>query len=126
MTEQANNETVAAAAPSNLRWYVVHAYSGMEKAVERNLRERIERSGMQDKFGRILVPTEEVVELKGGKLRGLRKAATNEATDARITAKSDDLVALIDGRLGVAYAFLTGKVKVDAPASDLMMLRKLF
>jgi transcriptional antiterminator NusG len=67
MTEQANNETVAAAAPSNLRWYVVHAYSGMEKAVERNLRERIDRSGMQDKFGRILVPTEEVVELKGGK-----------------------------------------------------------
>jgi transcriptional antiterminator NusG len=67
MSEQANNETVAAAAPSNLRWYVVHAYSGMEKAVERNLRERIDRSGMQEKFGRILVPTEEVVELKGGK-----------------------------------------------------------
>jgi putative sterol carrier protein len=66
------------------------------------------------------------VELKGGKLRGLRKAETNEATDARLTAKSDDLVALIDGRLGVAYGFLTGKVKVDAPASDLMMLRKLF
>lgn len=66
------------------------------------------------------------VELKGGKLRGLRKAETNQATDARITAKSDDLVALIDGRLGVGYAFLTGKVKVDAPASDLMMLRKLF
>jgi transcriptional antiterminator NusG len=58
---------VAAAAPSNLRWYVVHAYSGMEKAVERNLRERIDRAGMQDKFGRILVPTEEVVELKNGK-----------------------------------------------------------
>jgi transcriptional antiterminator NusG len=50
-----------------LRWYVVHAYSGMEKAVERNLRERIERAGMQAKFGRILVPTEEVVELKNGK-----------------------------------------------------------
>jgi transcriptional antiterminator NusG len=57
----------APAAPSNLRWYVVHAYSGMEKAVERNIRERIERAGMQSKFGRILVPTEEVVELKGGK-----------------------------------------------------------
>ena len=66
------------------------------------------------------------VELKGGKLRGLRKASTTDATDARITAKSDDMVALIDGRLGVAYAFLTGKVKIDAPASDLMMLRKLF
>jgi transcription termination/antitermination protein NusG len=51
----------------DLRWYVVHAYSGMEKAVERNIRERIERAGMQSKFGRILVPTEEVVELKNGK-----------------------------------------------------------
>jgi transcription termination/antitermination protein NusG len=57
----------AAAPPSNKRWYIVHAYSGMEKAVERNLRERIDRAGMQDKFGRILVPTEEVVELKNGK-----------------------------------------------------------
>lgn len=51
----------------NKRWYVVHAYSGMEKAVERNLKERIDRSEMKEKFGRILVPTEEVVELKGGK-----------------------------------------------------------
>jgi transcriptional antiterminator NusG len=57
-------ETVASS--GNKRWYVVHAYSGMEKAVERNLRERIERSGMKEKFGRILVPMEEVVELKGG------------------------------------------------------------
>ncbi|WP_375138483.1 transcription termination/antitermination protein NusG [Rubrivivax albus] len=56
-----------APAPTNMRWYVVHAYSGMEKAVERNIRERIERAGMQSKFGRILVPTEEVVELKNGK-----------------------------------------------------------
>jgi transcription termination/antitermination protein NusG len=56
-----------APANANLRWYVVHAYSGMEKAVERNIRERIERAGMQSKFGRILVPTEEVVELKNGK-----------------------------------------------------------
>jgi len=65
MTEQQAPE--AAASASALRWYVVHAYSGMEKAVERNLKERIERAGMQAKFGRILVPTEEVVELKGGK-----------------------------------------------------------
>lgn len=57
----------APVAPSNKRWYVVHAYSGMEKAVERNLRERIDRSELQDKFGRILVPMEEVVELKNGK-----------------------------------------------------------
>lgn len=50
----------------DLRWYIVHAYSGMEKAVERNIVERIQRSGMQDRFGRILVPTEEVVEMKNG------------------------------------------------------------
>ena len=56
---------VAAGNP-DLRWYIVHAYSGMEKAVERNIAERIARSGMQDKFGRILVPTEEVVEMKNG------------------------------------------------------------
>ena len=48
------------------RWYVVHAYSGMEKSVARALQERVDRSGMADKFGRILVPTEEVVEMRNG------------------------------------------------------------
>jgi transcription termination/antitermination protein NusG len=48
------------------RWYVVHAYSGFEKSVQRTLLERIERAGVQDKFGQILVPVEEVVEMKGG------------------------------------------------------------
>ena len=73
MTEELNIPQMSAEVPavvvpsSNKRWYVVHAYSGMEKAVERNLRERIDRSEMQGKFGRILVPMEEVVELKNGK-----------------------------------------------------------
>lgn len=48
------------------RWYVVHAYSGFEKSVQRALTERIARAGMQDKFGQILVPVEEVVEMKSG------------------------------------------------------------
>lgn len=52
-----------------LRWYVVHAYSGFEDQVMRSLKERIERSGLQDKFGEILVPTEEVVEMRDGKKR---------------------------------------------------------
>ena len=51
---------------SSKRWYVVHAYSGMEKSVMRALTERIERAGMQDQFGQILVPIEEVVEVKNG------------------------------------------------------------
>lgn len=49
------------------RWYVVHVYSGMEKSVHRALLDRIERAGLEDKFGRILVPSEEVIEVKGGK-----------------------------------------------------------
>ncbi|MFA7400626.1 MAG: transcription termination/antitermination protein NusG [Sideroxydans sp.] len=48
------------------RWYVVHTYSQFEKSVQRALLERIERTGVQDLFGQILVPVEEVVELKGG------------------------------------------------------------
>ena len=48
------------------RWYVVHAYSGFEKSVQRALAERIRRAGMAEKFGQILVPVEEVVEMKSG------------------------------------------------------------
>ncbi|MBE0474767.1 transcription termination/antitermination protein NusG [Rhodoferax sp.] len=57
---------MATSANPDLRWYVVHAYSGMEKTAERNILERINRAGMQSKFGRILVPVEEVVEIKNG------------------------------------------------------------
>jgi transcriptional antiterminator NusG len=48
------------------RWYVVHVYSGYEKSVQRALSERIQHQEMQDSFGRVLVPVEEVVELKQG------------------------------------------------------------
>jgi len=51
------------------RWYVVHAYSGYEKQVMRTLTERIALEGMEDRFGDILVPTEEVVEMRDGKKR---------------------------------------------------------
>ena len=67
--DMAGVATALGSAPADspdLRWYIVHAYSGMEKAVERNIAERIARASMQDKFGRVLVPTEEVVEMKNG------------------------------------------------------------
>jgi transcriptional antiterminator NusG len=51
------------------RWYVVHAYSGFEKHVKRSLGERIKLAEMEDLFGEILVPTEEVVEMRGGQKR---------------------------------------------------------
>ena len=52
-----------------LRWYVVHAYSGYELQVMRTIQERVKRFGLEDQFGEILVPTEEVVEMRDGKKR---------------------------------------------------------
>ena len=52
-----------------LKWYVVHAYSQYEKKVAAAIQERIERLDMQDRFGEIIVPTEEVIEMKGGQKR---------------------------------------------------------
>lgn len=52
-----------------MRWYVVHAYSGYENYVKKTLQEYIERAGMQERFGDILVPSEEVVEIRDGKKR---------------------------------------------------------
>jgi transcriptional antiterminator NusG len=51
------------------RWYVVHAYSGFEHQVVRSLSERIKYNKMEDQFGEILVPTEEVIEMRGGQKR---------------------------------------------------------
>lgn len=56
-------------AKDNKRWYVVHAYSGCEKAVIKYIQERIKLNGVENMFGEILVPTEEVVEMRGGQKR---------------------------------------------------------
>lgn len=71
MAEAVNEALASKPANSNpdLKWYVVHAYSGMEKSVERAIRTRITRAGMETKFGRILIPSEEVVEVKNGQRR---------------------------------------------------------
>src|SRR5690606_28606174 len=52
-----------------MKWYVVHTYSGFEKQVVRSLKEHIKNAGMEHKFGEILLPTEEVVEMKSGQKR---------------------------------------------------------
>ena len=51
------------------RWYVIHAYSGFEGQVKRSLEERVRRAGLEEFFGDILVPTEEVVEMRNGQQR---------------------------------------------------------
>jgi transcriptional antiterminator NusG len=52
-----------------MRWYVLQAFSGFENSVKRSLEERIERAGVQECFGEILIPTEEVIEIRGGQKR---------------------------------------------------------
>jgi transcriptional antiterminator NusG len=64
-------QAISSAAPTTAptvskRWYVVHAYSGFEKSVQKALVERVARSSYAEKFGQILVPMEEVVEVKNG------------------------------------------------------------
>src|SRR5215813_3280108 len=54
-------------------WYIVHTYSGFEERVRQNLRQRIEAMGMQEKFGDIRIPTETLVEMKGGKRREIQR-----------------------------------------------------
>lgn len=51
------------------RWYVVHVYSGFENQVKRSMEERIRHAGMEERFGEILVPTEEVIEMRAGQKR---------------------------------------------------------
>jgi transcriptional antiterminator NusG len=69
------------------KWYVVHAYSGFEKSVLRTLQDRIQRAGMQERFGQILVPVEEVVEMKSGQKNiswSRWKWTTRRGTSSRI------------------------------------------
>ena len=58
-----------------MRWYVVHAYSNFEHRVAEGLKERVKRAGCEDKFGEILVPTEEVVEMRDGQIVSDQRAA---------------------------------------------------
>ncbi len=55
------------AAPSNLQWYIIHTYSRFENKVKESLRSRVEALGMDDRVGQILIPTEDVVEMRNGK-----------------------------------------------------------
>ena len=63
----AEGAPAAAAAPSTKNWFIVHTYSGFEQKVSDSLRSRAEAFGFSDKIGQILIPTEEVVELRNGK-----------------------------------------------------------
>ncbi len=69
----ANNISETEAQPEDLRWYIVHTYSGQEDLVEKNLNLRINSLDMEDRIKQVLVPTEEEVVFKDGKRRSERK-----------------------------------------------------
>ncbi len=63
-------ESVAAGEPPrnpNMKWYIIHSYSGFERKVKESLESRIQAFGLQEKIGRVLIPTEPVTEVRGGK-----------------------------------------------------------
>lgn len=101
---------------SSKRWYVVHAYSGHEKKVASSLRERVVRAGMQDLFGDILVPTEEVVEMRGGqKRKSERKFFPGYVlVQMELTDETWHLVKETPRVLG----FIGGKADKPAPITD--------
>jgi transcriptional antiterminator NusG len=69
-TEESTGAAGAAAeAPRNpnMKWYIIHSYSGFERKVRESLESRVQAFGLQDKIGRVLIPTESVTEVRGGK-----------------------------------------------------------
>ncbi|ABI55800.1 transcription termination/antitermination protein NusG [Alkalilimnicola ehrlichii MLHE-1] len=98
------------------RWYVIHAYSGFEKQVKRSLEERIKRAGMEDKFGEILVPTEEVVEMREGqKRRSERKFFPGYVL---VQMELDDETWHLVKEVPRVMGFIGGRSDRPAPISD--------
>lgn len=99
-----------------LRWYVVHAYSNFEGQVKRALEERIKRAGMEDKFGEILVPTEEVVEMREGqKRRSERKFFPGYVL---VQMEMDDETWHLVKSVPKVLGFIGGSSDKPAPISD--------
>src|SRR5438309_7838257 len=51
----------------NMKWYIIHSYSGFERKVKESLESRVQAFGLQEKIGRVMIPTESVTEVRGGK-----------------------------------------------------------
>ena len=99
-----------------MRWYVVHAYSGFEKAVMRSLNERIALSTVKDHFGEVLVPTEEVVEMRAGKKRHTERKFFPGYVLVHMDL-NDDTWHLVKDTPRV-MGFIGGKADAPAPLSE--------
>lgn len=98
------------------RWYVVHAYSGYEKKVASSLKDRIELHNMQDRFGDVLVPTEEVIEMRSGqKRRSERKFFPGYVL---VQMELDDDTWHLVKETPRVMGFIGGKADKPAPITD--------
>ena len=98
------------------RWYVVHAYSGYEKQVMRALLERIELSSFAEKFGEVIVPAEEVVEMRAGKKR--RSERKFFPGYVLVQMELDDETWHLVKETPKVLGFIGGKADTPAPISD--------
>ena len=77
-TEQAANATAVPAVPEpanpNFKWYIIHSYSGFERKVKESIESRVQAFGLQDKIGRVVIPTEPVTEIRNGKKYTIERA----------------------------------------------------
>jgi transcriptional antiterminator NusG len=71
--EGENPEKLGPPANANFKWYIIHAYSGFERKVRESLEGRIEAFGLQNRIGRIMIPTEPVTEIVNGKKRTIER-----------------------------------------------------
>jgi transcription termination/antitermination protein NusG len=99
-----------------MRWYVIHAYSGYEKKVAAAIKDRVILNGMEDSFGDILVPTEEVVEIKGGQKRKSERKFFPGYVLVQMELNDDSwhMVKATPRVLG----FIGGKADMPAPITD--------
>ena len=93
-------------------WYVIHTYSGFEGRVKATIEEQINSKGLKDKFGRILVPTEQVIEIKEGKKRTSTKKYFPGYVLVEMTL--DDETAQLDKETPKVTGFLGGESKPAA------------
>ena len=116
MTQEGAQPMETAAEVPKKRWFVIQAFSGYEKKVKESLKEHIERAEMQDLFGDILVPTEEVVEMKAGQKRTSERKFFPGYVLVNM-AMTDDTWHLVKGVPRVA-GFIGGTENRPMPISD--------
>lgn len=114
--EQSEATETFTVSEGNKRWYVVHAYSGFEARVKKSLEERIKLNGLEHKFGSIMIPTEEVVEMRAGqKRRSERKFFPGYVL---VQMEMDDSTWHLVKDLPRVLGFIGGTSDRPAPISD--------